>query len=162
MNHQIKASEVRVITSEGENLGVMKTHEAIKEAQNRDRDLLLVVPNANPPVAKIVEFSKFLYEERKKQSSAKVKSKKIDIKEFRMGPTTGQGDIDRFIYRGRGFLEEGNKVKITVKMRGRQQMHPEVAFDKVKIFEKGYGDIAKLEAAPKRVGNMVWAMFSPK
>ena len=155
-------SEVRVITSKGENLGVMKTNEAIKKAGEIGGDLLLVVPNAVPPVAKIVDYSKFLYEERKKQSGAKAKSKKIDIKEFRMGPTTDQGDINRFITRGRGFLEEGNKVKITVKMRGREQMHPEIAFDKIKLFEKGYGDIAKIESPPKRLGNMVWAMFSPK
>lgn len=162
INHQIKVSEVRVITSKGENLGVMKTHEAIKRANEDGSDLLLVVPNAVPPVAKIVEYSKFLYEERKKQSGARAKSKKIDLKEFRLGPTTDQGDIQRFINRGRGFIEDGNKVKITVKMRGREQMHPEVAFDKIKLFEKGYEDIAKPESEPKRLGNMVWAIFTPR
>jgi len=103
-----------------------------------------------------------LYEERKKQSSGKSKSKKIDVKEFRMGPTTDTGDIQRFINRGKEFLEKGNKVKITVKMRGRERIHPEVAFEKLKIFEKEFANIAKIEMPPKKIGNMVRAIFAPK
>lgn len=125
-------------------------------------DLILVVPNADPPVAKIVEFTKFLYEERKKASIAKAKSKKTDIKEFRMGPTTGEGDIQRFVTRARGFIEDGDKVKITVKMKGREAMFPEVAIDQIKKIEKGLSDIAKLESEPKRMGNMIWVMFVGK
>jgi translation initiation factor IF-3 len=125
-------------------------------------DLILVVPNADPPVAKIVEFTKFLYEERKKASIAKAKSKKTDIKEFRMGPTTGEGDIQRFVTRARGFIGDGDKVKITVKMKGREAMFPEVAIDQIKKIEKGLTDIAKLESEPKRMGNMIWVMFVGK
>ncbi len=125
-------------------------------------DLVLVVPNANPPVAKIVEFSKFLYEERKKASNAKSKSRKTDVKEFRLGPTTGEGDIQRFVKRAKEFIEDGDKVKITVKMRGREVMFPEVAFDKIKKIEKELVEVAKLESEPKRMGNMISGIFVGK
>ncbi len=125
-------------------------------------DLVLVVPNANPPVAKIVEFSKFLYEERKKASNAKAKSRKTDVKEFRLGPTTGEGDIQRFVKRAKEFIEDGDKVKITVKMRGREVMFPEVAFDKIKKIEKELVEVAKLESEPKRMGNMISGIFVGK
>jgi len=125
-------------------------------------DLVLVVPNVDPPVAKIVEFTKFLYEERKKASIAKAKSKKTDIKEFRLGPTTGEGDIQRFVTRARGFIGDGDKVKITVKMRGREVMFPEVAMDQIKKIQKELSDVAKTESEPKRMGNIIWTMFVGK
>jgi translation initiation factor IF-3 len=103
-----------------------------------------------------------LYEERKKASVAKAKSKKTDIKEFRLSPTTGQGDIDRFVTRARGFIEDGDKVKITVKMKGREVMFPDVAIDQIKKVEKDLADIAKLESEPKRMGNMIWVIFVGK
>ena len=120
-NEQIKAEEIRLISAKGENLGVVKTKEALDRAKEEELDLVLIVPNANPPVAKIVDFKKFLYEERKKASTARAKSKKADIKEFWLSPSTGEGDIQRFIKRAREFILDGNKVKITVKMRGRKQ-----------------------------------------
>ena len=140
----------------------MDTRSAIETARREDLDLVLVVPNANPPVAKIIEFSKFLYEERKKASTAKAKSKKTEIKEFWLGPTTGDGDIQRFVKRAREFIDDGDKVKITVKMRGREAMFPEVAYDQIKKIEKQLSDIAKMESEPKRIGNMVWAIFTSK
>lgn len=136
--------------------------EALKLAREKELDLVLVVPNANPPVAKMVEFSKFLYEERKKESAAKAKSRKTEVKEFRMGPTTGEGDINRFVTRARGFIQEGNKVKITVVMKGREAMFPEVAINQIKKVEKELSDVAKLESEPKKMGNIVWVMFTGK
>ena len=140
----------------------MGTREAVALAKSQDLDLILVVPNADPPVAKIVEFTKFLYEERKKASVAKAKSKKTELKEFWLGPTTGQGDVQRFVTRAREFIEEGDKVKITVKMHGREQMFPEVAVDQIKKVEKELKDVAKMEVQPKRLGNMIFAIFSGK
>lgn len=161
-NEQIKSEKVRVISDKGENLGVMGTREAVALARSQDLDLILMVPNAEPPVAKIVEFTKFLYEERKKASVAKAKSKKTEVKEFRMTPTTGEGDIQRFATRARGFIEEGNKVKISVKMRGREGMFPAVAVDQIKKIQKELSDIAKMESEPKQMGNIIWAMFVGK
>jgi len=143
-------------------LGVLGKSEAVALARSQDMDLILVVPNADPPVAKIVEFTKFLYEERKKASVAKAKSKKTEMKEFRMTPTTGEGDIQRFVTRGREFIEEGNKVKITVKMRGREGMFPQVAIEKLRKIGKELSDVAKMEVEPKQMGNLIWAIFSGK
>lgn len=143
-------------------MGVMNTHDAIRKAREEDMDLVLVVPNANPPVAKIVEFTKFLYEERKKASTAKAKSRKTDVKEFRLGPTTGEGDIQRFVKRAKEFIEDGDKVKITVKMRGREVMFPDVACDQIKKIEKELIEVAKLESEPKRMGNMISGIFVGK
>lgn len=140
----------------------MNTNEAIRKAREEDMDLVLMVPNANPPVAKIVEFTKFLYEEKKKASTARAKSKKTDVKEFRLGPTTGEGDIQRFVKRAKGFIEDGDKVKITVKMRGRQVMFPEVAYDQIKKIEKELTEVAKLESDPRRTGNIISAIFVGK
>jgi translation initiation factor IF-3 len=143
-------------------MGVMNTNDAIRKAREEDMDLVLMVPNANPPVAKIVEFTKFLYEEKKKANTAKAKSKKTDVKEFRLGPTTGEGDIQRFVKRAKGFIEDGDKVKITVKMRGREVMFPEVAYDQIKKIEKELTEVAKLEMDPKRMGNIISAIFVGK
>ena len=113
-------------------------------------------------MAKIVDFKKFLYEERKKASTARAKSKKTDIKEFWLSPSTGEGDIQRFIKRAREFILDGNKVKITVKMRGREAMFPEVAMGQIKRIEDGLSEIAKMENEPKRMGNMIWTIFTGK
>jgi len=140
----------------------MKKNEAIDLARKEEMDLVLMVPHANPPVTKIVDFTKFLYEEKKKASSAKSKSRKTDIKELRLGPTTGSGDIQRFVKRARDFIDDGDKVKITVKMKGREAMFPEVAVDKIKTIEKELIDVAKMENEPKRAGNIIWAIFVGK
>ncbi len=140
----------------------METRKALNLAGEQDLDLILVVPNADPPVAKIVEFTKFLYEERKRASTAKAKSKKTDVKELRLSPTTGEGDIQRFVKRAREFIEDGDKVKITVKMRGRQMMFPEVAIDQIKKIGKELSDVAKIENEPKRIGNTIWSIFTGK
>ena len=161
-NEQIKAEEIRLISAKGENLGVVKTREALDRAKEEELDLVLIVPNANPPVAKIVDFKKFLYEERKKASTARAKSKKTDIKEFWLSPSTGEGDIQRFIKRAREFILDGNKVKITVKMRGREAMFPEVAMEQIKRIGDGLSEIAKMESEPKRMGNMIWTIFAGK
>lgn len=140
----------------------MKREEALETARKQDLDLVLVVPNANPPVAKIVDFAKFLYEEKKKESSAKAKSKKTEVKELRLSPTTGEGDIQRFVKRAKEFIDDGDKVKITVKMKGREAMFPEVAEEKIKKIEKELENVARLENEPKKQGNIVWGMFVGK
>lgn len=162
LNNRIRDKELRVIDDEGGNLGVISTTEALKAAQAKNLDLLLVSPNAKPPVARIVDYSKYLYEERKKKNSAKVKSKKSELKEFRFGPTTGEGDLNRFIDRSKEFIKDGNRVKITVRMQGREQKFPEVALDKIKFIEKELLEVAKIEVPAKRNGPLVWIIFSAK
>ncbi len=146
----------------GENLGEMDTKKALDLAYQKNLDLVVIVENAKPPVAKILDFSKFLYEERKKNSASKAKSKKSELKEFRFGPSIGEGDLNQRIERSRNFLKDGHRVRLTVRMRGREQVFPERAFEKIEIVQKALEDIAKIETKPKRLGNRVVATFVRK
>lgn len=162
VNNRIRAKELRVITADGENLGVINTSQALDEAHKRNLDLVVIAEGANPPVAKILDFKKFLYDESKKASAAKAGSKKSELKELRFGPTIGKGDVDNRIKRAKEFIEENNQVRVTVQMRGRQNAYPEVAFEKIQMITEGLEDVARLESEPKHKGNMVVATYIPK
>lgn len=117
---------------------------------------------ANPPVAKILEFNKFLYEENKKAQAIKAKAKSSELKELRFGPTIGEGDLNQRIARAKEFLSDNNRVKITVKLKGRENQFPALAFEKIDKFIKALEDIAKLEGEPKRAGSQIIATFVNK
>lgn len=138
----------------------MPTGEALKKAKESDLDLVLIAPEVNPPVAKVLDFSKFLYQEKKRKSATK--SKKSELKELRFGPSTGEGDIKRHIDRAKEFLEEGNRVKVTVYMKGRENIYPEIGFEKINRFVAELSLIAKTEDDPKRTGNTIWTVFVKK
>lgn len=148
-----------VIDDDGKSLGIMPTKEAIAAARSKELDLLIVAPNAQPPVARFVDYSKFLYEERKRASASKAKSKKSELKELRFGPRTGDGDINRFIERAKEFIEDGDRVKFTVKLRGREMMFPEVAIEKLGKVEKGLSEVAKPESQVKNMGSLISQVF---
>jgi translation initiation factor IF-3 len=132
----------------------------VQAAKKQGLDLVLIAPNSNPPVAKILDFSKFLYEEKKKKSGSK--GKKSELKELKFGPNTGEGDILRYIDRAKEFIGDANRVKVNVIMRGRQQMYPELAFEKLDRIIGELSEIAKSEAEPKRQGNSVFVILVPK
>lgn len=162
INERIRSNELRVITKDGENLGILPTRDAISEARKRNLDLVVVSEGATPPIAKILDFNKFLYEESKKASAAKAKSKKSELKEFKFGPHIGEGDINTRIERSREFLLDGNRVRITVQLRGREKAFPEVAFEKIAKFTAGLEDIAKAEEPAKKIGGEIKATFIKK
>jgi len=162
INQYIKVPQVRVIKSTGENLGVLTTQEALREAQQEGLDLVLISEGANPPIAKILDYNKFLYEERKKTSAIKAKSKKSELKEFVFGPTIGEADINTRIERSKGFILDGNRVKITVKLKGRENEHPSIGFEKVTKFTQGLADTAKVDAEPRLNGNLITVIYSKK
>ena len=162
INEKIRAQELRVILQDGTNLGVIPTREAVRIAREREQDVVLISENANPPVAKILDFNKFLYEEKKKDSATKAKSKKSELKEFVFGPRIGDGDLNTRIERARGFIEDGNRVKITFKLRGREMEFPQIALEKAKRFEDGISEVAKPESEPKFMGNMIIQVFVAK
>ncbi len=141
-------------------MGVLSKDEAVKEARSRELDLVLIGPNAEPPVAKILDFSKFLYEEKKKKVGSK--GKKSELKEFRLGPTTGEGDVQRIVLRCRGFIKDGNRVKISVVLRGRENLYPNLAFEKVNKIINDLSDVARPEAEPKQLGGTIFAVIVPK
>lgn len=146
----------------GENLGVMDTRKALQLAEEQDLDVVVITENANPPVAKIVDFNKFLYAERKKQSEAKGKSKQTELKELRLSTTISEGDIKQRVNRAMGFLKEGNIVRVSLTMKGRQVMFPQVAQEKLTQFIKLMEPVAKIEGEPKKVGNTLSAIFIKK
>ena len=127
INEQIKAKEVRVIDSQGQMIGVMTVAEGIKKAQEVDLDLIEVSPNANPPVCKISNFGKMKYEIQKKAADAKKKQKVVELKEIKMTINMGKGDYDTKIRHTNEFIEKGNKVKISIKMKGREITHRDLA-----------------------------------
>ncbi|KKS15935.1 MAG: Translation initiation factor IF-3 [candidate division WWE3 bacterium GW2011_GWA1_41_8] len=137
----------------------MRKDEALRKANEMNMDLVVIAEKAQPPVAKILDFNKFLYDERKKASAIKAKSKKSELKEFVFGPTIGSGDIDFRVQRAKEFLEEGNRVKITVKFKGRENEHPEVGFDKINKFKEELKDVARVESEPRRAGSMLTVTF---
>jgi len=154
-------SEVRVIGAKGEQLGVLQTREAIKQAQEQGYDLVEVAPKENPPVCRIMDFGKYLYEEKKKKRESKKKQTRVEVKECKFRPKIGEHDFQVRIRRAVKFLGQGNKVKLTVMFRGREHAHPEVAerlilraFDEVK-------DLGKLEMHPKKEGRDMHTLVAP-
>lgn len=155
VNEKIRFAQLRVIGGSGENLGVMTREQALDEAVKKDLDLVVITESANPPVAKILDFNKFLYDSRKKEASARAKSKKSGLKELRFGPAIGDGDLMQRIERAREFLGNGHRVRFTVKLRGREQSHPEIGLERLNRAIKELEGSAKTEADVKRIGNMM-------
>jgi len=160
-NFQIRAREVRVIGAEGEQLGVMNTRDAVDLAREKNLDLVEIAPKENPPVCRILDFGKYLYDEKKKKRESKKKQARVEVKECKFRPKIGDHDFYVRIRRAVKFLGQGNKVKLTVMFRGREHAHPEVAerlilraFDEVK-------DLGKLETHPKKEGRDMHALVAP-
>ena len=162
VNERIRVPQVRLIDAEGENVGVIDTRKALGMARDSELDLVLISEKANPPVAKILEYSKFLYDERKKQSAQKTKSHKSDTKEFVFGPSIGEGDLKLRIDRTREFIEDGNRVKMTIRLRGREKAHPDIAIGKMNTVAEALNDVAKPEQAPRLKGNLISVIFVKK
>ncbi len=143
----------------GDESTVLPTSEALKLAEEQGLDLVLITENAQPPVAKILDFNKFLYEQNKKESQIKAKSKKSKLKEFRFGPTIAEEAIEQRVKRAREFLEEGNRVKFSVLLRGRQKAYPELGREKIQKCIDALKDISKSEDAIKVQGGTISAIL---
>ena len=136
VNEQIRVREVRLIDDEGEQRGIIPTIEALRMAKERELDLVEVSPNANPPVCKILDFGKYRFEQEKKLRDSKKNQKVLKLKEIRMQPKIGSGDLDTKAKHVQEFLDEGDKVKVTSRFRGRELAHTELGFDVLKEVEK--------------------------
>lgn len=136
VNEMIRVREVRLIDENGEQKGIVPTIEALKMAREQDLDLVEVSPNANPPVCKILDFGKYRFEQEKKLRDSKKNQKVLKIKEIRMQPKIGSGDLDTKAKHVQEFLDEGDKVKVTIRFRGRELAHTELGFDVLKEVEK--------------------------
>jgi translation initiation factor IF-3 len=153
---------VRVIGAEGEMLGVLDTHEAKRLALEKELDLVEVNPKANPPVCKIMDYGRFKYEEKKKASEAKKRQSQVMLKEIKLRPKTDEHDVDFKTKHVRRFLEEGNKVKITVRFRGREITHPETAQRQVDAIVQAVSDIGIVEMTTRMEGRTMTAVIAPR
>jgi translation initiation factor IF-3 len=161
MNRQIRAREVRLIDDEGEQLGVVETREAQRLADERGLDLVEVAPNAVPPVCRIMDFGKYLYQEKKKQQEAKKKQKVFVVKEVKFRPMIDPHDYDVKLKRLVRFLGDGDKVKATVQFRGREMARMDLGYSLLKRLEADTAGIGMVESTPERAGNRVHQIFAP-
>jgi len=162
VNERIFALELRVLDASGKQLGLLKKFEALDKAKAEGLDLVEVAPNAKPPVAKIIDFKKFLYQEAKKTRDEKKKSKVSETKEVRLGPFMNEHDLQVMIRRSRDFLEGGNKVRLVVRFAGRQITHPEFGERIVEKVISNLSDISKVEKEKRLEGKQLIAIVSPE
>jgi len=162
VNDRIRVPEIRVIGAEGEMLGVLNTDEARRMARGLDLDLVEVNPKASPPVCKIMDFGKFKYEEKKRQADARKRQTQIALKEIKLRPKTDDHDLDFKTKHVRRFLEEGNKVKLTVRFRGREITHPETAQRQIDAIVEAVSDLATVETSARLEGRTMTAILAPR
>ncbi len=158
----IQSDKVRVIDENGENLGVMYTKEAIEQAAEVGMNLVEVSPNADPPVCKFLDVGKFRYEAQKKANAARKTQKTQDIKEIKMRPNIDTHDYDVKMRNVNKFIEEGDKVKITLRFRGREMSHQELGMNLLKRVQDDVAEVAKVEAYPRLEGRQMLMVLSPK
>jgi translation initiation factor IF-3 len=154
--------QVRVITEEGEELGVMDTREAIRAAREKGMDLVEVAPNAEPPVCKIIDYGKFQYLAKKKANEAKKKQVIITVKEVKFRPGTDEHDYSYRMKHAREWLQGGDKVKATIWFRGREMTHRELGARILEKLEQDLADVSEVEMRPRMEGNQMFTIFGPK
>jgi translation initiation factor IF-3 len=162
VNHRIRVPEVRVVLDDGTMLGVMTTQEALRAANERGLDLVEVNPKSVPPVCKILDFGRYKYEEKKRQSEAKRKQTVIELKEIKLRPKTDDHDLEVKLRAARRFVESGNKVKFTVRFRGREITHPERAQVPLEWLLQNTVDLCNVEQRPTMEGRTMSLIISPK
>ncbi len=152
---------MRVIDEEGNQLGIYPIQDALRLAFEKGLDLVEVAPNAVPPVCRLLDFGKFQFEKQKKEREARKAQKIIEMKEIRLRPRTGEHDLDTKVRQALSFLEEGSKVKVTVRFRGREITHPEIAREQLDEFASKVGAAAIIEAQPLLEGKNLFMMLGP-
>ncbi len=162
VNERIRIREVRLIDETGQQLGIVPTFQALSIARERGLDLVEVAPNAVPPVCRIMDWGKERYEQSRKERESRRNSKAITIKEVRLKPKTDDHDLDTKTRRAKEFLQEGDKVKLTVLFRGRENLHPEVGRALLDRMLDHLGPFAIIESPPRLEGRNMSAMLAPK
>ncbi len=162
INRRIRVPEVRVIADDGEQLGIMNTHDALRQAESLGLDLVEVSPMAKPPVCKIMDYGKFKYQQKRKTAEAKKKQQVIELKEVKFRPKTDVHDFDVKVNRLKRFLAEGNKGKVTVMFRGREIVHQEIGFDVLKRVSDVLKEDALVESPPRMEGRQLVMILGPQ
>jgi len=161
-NEFIQSQKVRVIDENGENLGVMYTREAFEQAQSVGLDLVEISPNADPPVAKFLDIGRYKYEAQKKAAEQRKRQKTQEIKEIKMRPNIDDHDYDTKMKKVFEFLEEGDKVKVTMRFRGREMAHGELGMAVLRRVQDQTAEMAKVEAHPRMEGRQMLMVLAPK
>ena len=161
VNDRIRALEVRLIGADGENRGVVSPEQALELAEDTGLDLVEISPNASPPVCKIMDYGKFKYEQQKRESDARKKQKTIDVKEVKFRPNTDIHDYDVKMRNVTRFLESGDKVKVTLRFRGREMAHLNLGRDLLERVADDIKEIGKVENMPKMEGRQMVMMIGP-
>ena len=162
INEQIRDREIRLIGSNGEQLGIMSAREAMKLAEEAELDLVKIAPNAKPLVCKIIDYGKYRYEHARKEKEAKKKQKTVEVKEIRLSPNIDTNDLNTKVNAAKKFISKGNKVKITLRFRGREMAHIAQSKHILDDFAKEVEEVAVVEKAPKQEGRSISMVLAEK
>mgnify|MGYP000218896929 CR=1 FL=1 len=162
INEQIRDREVRVVSESGEQLGIMSAREAMKLAQEAELDLVKIAPKAQPPVCKIIDYGKYRYELARKEKEAKKKQRTVEVKEVRLSPNIDTNDLNTKMNNARKFISKGNKVKVTLRFRGREMTHINYSKQILDSFFEKVEDIAVVDKPPKMEGRSMVMFLSKK
>ena len=162
INEQIRDKEVRLIGEDGEQLGIVSSRDALKMAEEAGLDLVKIAPPATPPGCKIVDYGKYKYEQVRKEKEAKKKQKVVEIKEVRLSPNIDANDLNTKISAARKFLEKGNRVKVTLRFRGREMAHMNASKHILDDIAENLSDVAVVEKAPKVEGRSIGMVLAEK
>ncbi len=162
INEEITDKEVRLIGSSGEQLGIMSADEALKIAIEHDLDLVKIAPGSNPPVCRVMDYGKYRFEQTKKEKEAKKNQRIIEVKEIRMSPGIDTNDFNTKLKNAQKFLSDGDRVKVSVRFRGREMAHTEIGADLLKDFAARCEGLANMDKAPKLEGRNMSMFLSPK
>ena len=162
INEQIRDKEVRLIGEDGEQLGIVSSKEAQRLAEEAGLDLVKIAPTAKPPVCKIIDYGKYRYEQARKEKEAKKKQKTVELKEIRLSPNIDTNDLNTKINSAKKFIEKGNKVKVTLRFRGREMAHMNQSKYILDDFAEALADVAVVEKAPKVEGRSIGMVLAEK
>ncbi len=162
INEEIRFKEVRVIDSDGSQLGILPVKDALKAAYEKDLDLVNIAPTANPPVCKIMDYGKYRFEQAKREKEAKKNQKVVEIKEIRLGLSIDTHDFETKGNQAKKFLSSGNKVKVSIRFRGREMGHPEIGLDNMNRFAEYCSEVSVVEKPAKMEGRNMLMFLAPK
>ena len=162
INEEIQVPEVRLISDTGEQLGLMSAEAALQIAIDKEMDLVMIAPTSKPPVCKIMDYGKFRFEQAKREKEAKKNQRVIEIKEIRMSPSIGENDFGTKLRSGQKFLSEGNRLKVTVRFRGREMAHTNIGEQLLKDFAEKCAELATMDMNPKLEGRNMSMFLSPR
>ena len=159
INGEIRDKELRVVSADGEQLGIMSAKAALKLAEDSDLDLVQIAPQAKPPVCKIMDYSKFRYEQAKREKENRKNQKQIETKEIRLSVTIDVGDFNTKVNQAKKFLASGHKLKVSIRLKGRMMAHSDLGVDNMKRFADAVAEEANVDKAPKLEGRQILMFF---